>query len=224
MVLGHRGDSEHCPENTLGAFDSALRAGADGIELDVRLSTDEVPMVMHDPSLLRTLGADVLVGSQTAAELLRFGVPTLGDALELVCGRGVVAIEIKDDIGVRPQAAATVVSTVRRTCMGEDVMLLAFDHSHLTAARALDSELFTVALVTEVHGDIAGALTALHIDGIGPLADVVDAELVVSAHAAGIVVAAWTVDDDDAVLRLRDMGCDVLITNRPAAVVSTLRR
>jgi glycerophosphoryl diester phosphodiesterase len=223
VVLGHRGDSQRFPENTLAAFDSALRIGADGVELDVRLSADSVPMVMHDPSLLRTVGIDVAVSGQSSAELQRHDVPSLAEALDLVRGRGLVAIELKDDVNVREGAAAAVIATVRRTGMGDDVMLLAFDHRHLVEARTLDGEVFTVALVADRNDDVAALVEAVGADGVGPLALLIDAALVQSAHRSGAIVAAWTVDDEEEAAGLAGMGCDVLITNRPAAVIGRLR-
>ncbi len=70
-VFAHRGGSALAPENTLAAFDTGLRAGADGLELDVHLSADGVPVVIHDDTLDRTTNASGPVASLTAAELAR---------------------------------------------------------------------------------------------------------------------------------------------------------
>ena len=69
LIIGHRGAAAHAPENTLPSFRLAERAGADALELDVHLSADGVPVVIHDPSLLRTCGRDLIVAQEAFARL-----------------------------------------------------------------------------------------------------------------------------------------------------------
>jgi len=69
LIIGHRGSSAVAPENTLAAFNQAFTDGADGIELDVRLSRDSVPVVIHDATLKRTGGSTRAVANMTAVEL-----------------------------------------------------------------------------------------------------------------------------------------------------------
>lgn len=107
-VIGHRGASAIAPENTLSAFERAFRDGADGIELDVTLSKEGVPVVIHDDTLPRTTGTDGWVWSKSIFELKAldagswFGtsfanerIPTLAETLDLVRGKGIVNVEIK---------------------------------------------------------------------------------------------------------------------------------
>lgn len=101
--VAHRGNSAHCPENSLEAFQSAATAGATWMELDVRLSRDGVPVVAHDRDLRRTLGRPERVEDTTVGRLQTFArdagwtLPTLADALALArdCGMGVY-VELKD--------------------------------------------------------------------------------------------------------------------------------
>ncbi len=69
LILGHRGASALAPENTIAAFARAMHDGADGVEFDVRLSRDQVPVVIHDSTLKRTGLIDSVVSALTAAEL-----------------------------------------------------------------------------------------------------------------------------------------------------------
>jgi len=101
-VVAHRGASSTHPENTLASFEEAVRLGAPIVELDVRLSSDGVPVVLHDPLLERTTDGSGAVHERTAAEIATLragpggeGVPTLADALALMSGRVAVALEIK---------------------------------------------------------------------------------------------------------------------------------
>ena len=69
LIIGHRGAAAHAPENTLPSFRLAERAGADALELDIHMSADGVPVVIHDPTLLRTAGRDLIVARETFARL-----------------------------------------------------------------------------------------------------------------------------------------------------------
>src|SRR5581483_5764644 len=105
VVIAHRGASASEPENTLAAFEAALAAGAPLVELDVRLSADGVPVVIHDADVARTTDGFGWVHELTLAELraLNAGtaarperIPTLDEVLRVVSGRGGVALEIKN--------------------------------------------------------------------------------------------------------------------------------
>src|SRR6266566_9695510 len=82
LVFAHRGGSALAPENTIQAFDNGLRLGADGLELDVRLSRDGVVVVHHDRTLDRTTTLRGAVDERIAAELERATVPTLASVLD----------------------------------------------------------------------------------------------------------------------------------------------
>ena len=74
LVIGHRGNAAHAPENTLESFDQAVALGADALEFDIRLSSDGVPVVIHDPTLSRTAGRPERVAAMTVAQLERVDV------------------------------------------------------------------------------------------------------------------------------------------------------
>ncbi|HEX6626268.1 MAG TPA: glycerophosphodiester phosphodiesterase family protein, partial [Pyrinomonadaceae bacterium] len=76
LIIGHRGASALAPENTLVAFERALDDGADGVEFDVRLARDRVPVVIHDATLRRTLLRDETVAALTSSELRRWDAGT----------------------------------------------------------------------------------------------------------------------------------------------------
>ena len=84
LIIGHRGASVVALENTLPAFAAAIAAGADGIEFDVRLSGDGVPVIIHDDTLTRTHGVRRRVVDLSAEELRGFGVPSLRELFELM--------------------------------------------------------------------------------------------------------------------------------------------
>src|SRR5512145_1053572 len=116
IVIAHRGNSAHFPENTLASFDSALEIGAEYVELDVQLTSDGEVVVLHDPTVDRTTDGHGPISDLTLAQARRlcagcpsrFGstfaterIPTLREVLELVRGRARVLVEIKAG-GARP--------------------------------------------------------------------------------------------------------------------------
>src|SRR5687767_7161049 len=101
LVVGHRGSSADHPENTLVAFEAALAAGADAVELDVRLTADGEAVVLHDAEVGVVTDGSGLVHAMTLREIkrLRVGgeeIPTLGEVLVALSGRAVVNTEIKN--------------------------------------------------------------------------------------------------------------------------------
>src|SRR5689334_22504376 len=96
LIIGHRGAPVVALENTLPAFEAAIAAGADGIEFDVRLSSDGVPMIIHDDTLKRTHGVRRRVAELSGDELRGFGVPSLREFFELMSANSLLlCLEIK---------------------------------------------------------------------------------------------------------------------------------
>jgi len=106
LVVAHRGDSAHEAENTIPAFESAIAAGADVVEFDVRMTADDVAVVMHDPDVARTTDGAGLVRDLHLVEIKRLRirtadggdteVPTLEEALRCLSGRAAADVEIKN--------------------------------------------------------------------------------------------------------------------------------
>src|SRR3954451_14222867 len=100
LRLAHRGDWRRGPENSIAAFVAALDVpGCDGVEFDVRLSRDGVPVCYHDDTLARVHGIDRPVADLSAGELEELGVPTLAAALEAIPRHAFLDVELKGDPG-----------------------------------------------------------------------------------------------------------------------------
>src|SRR6185503_21065122 len=114
QVIGHRGAMAYAPENTLASFREARKRGAAWVEVDVKLTADGLPIVMHDDSLKRTMGGDRLVAQTPRAELPP-AVPTFEQAIACVreLGRG-CNVEIKPCAGREAETARIAVETLRR--------------------------------------------------------------------------------------------------------------
>ncbi len=240
QVFAHRGGRALGPENTIEAFERGLRAGADGLELDVRLSADGQPVVIHDATLDRTTDAVGPVRRRTAAELARvdaaarfeqegrlplcgtgIGIPTLAEVLDRFPDRRVI-IEMKDNLTELGEAVARL---VRRANAVERVCAAGFGPLPLRAARRLLPEMATSACQSEVRMALYRSWAMWPVkrppyqgyqvpESAGRLR-VVSPRFVRHARDAGLQVQVWTVDHEADMRRLLEWGVHALITDRP---------
>jgi len=237
LIFGHRGASADAPENTLAAFGQALTQGADGFELDVTLSADGVPVVIHDDTLDRTTDGRGPVGGQTLAALKRleagyadrFGkqfagerVPTLDEVLGAFGGQALINIELKHDRSPGRRLAAEVVERVHTHRLSQRVILSSFQFSNLRRVRALDPGLPIGLLYVSALGGArlvrwlaAGLRPEAHHPGCYTLRP----EAIGWFHQQGLRVNTWTVNDEADLRRLAAAGADGLITDHPGRAV-----
>ena len=245
-VFAHRGGATLAPENTLAAFASGLAVGADGLELDVRLSRDGIPVVHHDPELDRTTNAAGPVAARTAAELalvdagFRFGpdrgypfrgqgvgVPRLRDVLDRHPGIPLI-VELK---GLDLRLARAVVDDVRAAGASESVCLGSYSGSMVRAVRRHGPEIATSASREEVRWALYRSWLGLCAGRAGYLAfqvpecagrtRIVSPRFIAAAHRTRKRVEIWTVDAAEDVRRLLDWGADGIISDRPDTAVAT---
>lgn len=217
LLLGHRGDSANHAENSPAAFQAALDCGADGVELDVQVSADGVPVVIHDATLERTTAGAGRVDAHTWAQLDALGVPALRDVLALLRGH-TVAVELKPSYDAQPQLARTVLDMIDAG-VAHDVLLFAFDGHHLSAARRIRSDVRCALLLRERPTDPRAARDAYDAQVLAMLWTQVDAAL-----CEAVPVIAWTVDVAAVARALLDMGVVGLISNRPCALRAVVPR
>jgi len=238
LIIAHRGDSAHRPENTLASFASALEVGADIVELDVQLTKDGRVAVIHDATVDRTTNGRGRVRDLTLLELRllsagypsRFGdayagerVSTLAEVLAFLKGRARALIEIKKD-SVSDDAAggieALTVEALRRAGMAGDVALISFEPRALLRCRELGPEirrghLFRGAALDDV---VAGA-RAVDCDLVMPEKGMLSDELVRRAREARLNVATWVVDDPEELRALLRYDLFAVGTNRPGVLL-----
>jgi glycerophosphoryl diester phosphodiesterase len=228
-VWAHRGDSAHAPENTLLAFERALAAGADGIELDARLDGDGHVVVFHDDQLDRLTGRrgriEALAARERAALRVRGEpVPLLADVLALVDTD--VNVELKAPVpGRAGPLAAAAARVIRASGRADRVLVSSFDP---VALLQLHRHLPDVALGYLFHG---GQLAPARRGWIGrwlgastvhPEARLVDAAAVARWHRAGQPVHVWTVNDAAELRRLAALGVDGVFADDPGAALRAL--
>ena len=155
QVIGHRGAMAYAPENTLASFREARRRGATWVEIDVKLTADGVPILMHDPSLKRTMGIDRLVAETPRAELPA-EVPTFEQAIACFRELGLGCnVEIKPCEGREAETARITVETLRR-CWPAALpapLLSSFKDASLRAALRAAPEFARALLIREIADD-----------------------------------------------------------------------
>lgn len=249
LVYAHRGGAALAPENTIAAFDNGLAHGADGLELDVRMSRDGVPVVHHDAMLERTTDGRGPVSALTAEELARLdaghkfadaqgafpfrgqgiGVPRLEDVVRRYPDARLI-IEMKDD---SEELAEAVVHIVRDAGAVERAVLASFHDRPVFEARRLCPEARTGASQPEVRAALYAswcgmsprkpAYAGFQIPEKAGKLRLVSRRFVRCVSRAGLSVAVWTVNEDADMRRLLDWGVDALITDRPDVAVPLVR-
>ena len=231
-VIAHRGASAAERENTLDAFRAAVRLNADGVELDVRRTANDVLVVHHDAHLP---DGRAIVDMQD--DDLPDWVPTLAEVMD-VCrdpavGREfVINIEIKSapgdpDYDAEHQVSAAVAGLVLGWGIGEvgkEVIISSFDMEALNRIRAIDPGIATGYLTFEVLASdlLVGRVVAAGHTAVHPYFASTSQALIDTAHAAGLEVNVWTVNDPDQITQLAAMGADAVITDVPDVARSVL--
>ncbi len=236
LVFAHRGGAKAGPENTIAAFDGGLAAGADGLELDVRLSGDGEVVVIHDPTVDRTTNHRGAVSAYSAAELERFnvlgsgdGVPRLRTVLERYRDAALI-IEMKD---ASAELALRVANLVREAGAIERVALGSFHATPLKAVRRYEPRIPTGSARDEtrlaLYASYAGiapfwaGYRAFQVPELTSGQRVVSKRFVKMAHAAGLAVQVWTVDTPHDVARLLGWGVDAVISDCPEVAARAVR-
>lgn len=226
-VIAHRGASSQAPENSLTAFERAIRDGADWIELDVQEDKDGTVVVVHDSDFMRTSGvaakvwevsdeelATIDIGSYFDPAFAAERVPTLLEVLQLARGRIRVFIELKY-YGHDRELEASVVNIVEESDMAGEIVVMSLERAGLEKMRRMRPD-WTYGLLTTVA---VGDLTRLDLAFLAVNARTARLSLVRNAHRRGMHVHVWTVDDPVQMTVMLSRGVDGLITNEPALAV-----
>lgn len=229
LVFAHRGGSALAPENTMAAFANALSLGADGIELDVHLSSDGDAVVIHDATVDRTTPGRGAVAAMTRGALARLDVPALADVLSAFRDTRVI-VELKVN---SKQLARAVVDAVRAADAVERVCLGSFGQRVLNAARGLAPAMATSGAREEVRWALyqswirrapgSSKYAGFQVPELSGGTRVVSPRFVELAHRAGKGVHVWTVDVEEDARRLLSWGVDGIITDRPDLMVPLVR-
>lgn len=217
-AVGHRGDPYRVRENTLPSIRSALERGADAVEIDVRVTRDGVPVLLHDATLDRLWGHGRRLDSLDHAELVERtggGVPTLREALAATgASRVMVDLPGSTDASVRAIVAAVrEYGAAERAyyCAGPDAML---------RVRAADPSAEIALTWTTLAPPRPELLAAIGPRWLNYRFGLVTGELTDRLHRDGLLVSTWTADTGRTMRRLISLGVDSITTNR----IDVLRR
>lgn len=228
FVIGHAAAAGEAPANTLAGVRAALAAGAEAMEIDVQLSRDGIPVLMHDNTVDRTTNLKGPVSGLTFAELQAGDagdgepVPSLAQVLELVAGRLTVLSELKSTPG-NPELDARLVSNVLgviETRGGHAWNAIhSFDAGIVERARAsaprISAALITSAVPFEKAGRLFARALARNAQAVSVEHTAITAEFVRAAKQRQLTVWTWTADTEADWARVTAAGVDGIITNLP---------
>ncbi len=229
-IFAHRGASGHAPENTMEAFKLSHEMGADGIELDVHLTADDVLVVIHDEDIKRTSNGEGLVMNKTYAELKSYDygswyadefkgvqIPTLDEVLDWL---KTTDMELNIEIKTLPawynkRQTEKVMAAVENSGIAQRIIISSFDHQAIKDARAINSSVRMAPLYGSNILDVHEYCNKHEFNCIHPFYYCVTKEIVDSCHGENIAVNVWTVNEKEDALKLKELGVDCIITNYP---------
>ncbi|MEV8589883.1 glycerophosphodiester phosphodiesterase [Streptomyces sp. NPDC051180] len=221
-VVGHRGDPYRVRENTLPSIASAIERGADAVEIDVRVTRDDVPVLLHDDTLKRLWGHDRPLADLTHAQLRELtggGVPTLREAL-LAAGDHRLMLDLP---GGNEESVRRIVGTVRECgaagrvyyCAGAVAML---------QVRAADPAAEIALTWTTLAPPRPVLLDAVRPKWLNYRFGLVSRALSEQVHRDGLLLSAWTADTSRTMRKLILNGADSITTNRVDTLSAVLRK
>lgn len=230
QIWAHRGASREAPENTLPAFERALSQDADGVEFDVQLTADGVPVVIHDETLERTTDGRGRVVAYSLDQLRRLDasagmagfagvrVPTLDEVLELVAPTGVaINVELKNSVEDYPGLEEKVLAAVAEAAPAGHVVLSSFNHYSLKRLQALAAPWELGMVYSDPLYKPWRYAAKLRVAAIHPPARLVLGRgWVHKAHDAGLAVRPWVVNSPRNLARMFRRKVDAVFTDVPA--------
>lgn len=232
-IVAHRGWSGRAPENSMAAFRMAAEdPRIEWIELDVQLSKDGVPVVIHDFKLKRTAGVAGYVKDYTYAELAAMDIgakfsdeyrgeriPSLQMVLAEFAGKVKFNIELKTAIGLYPGLELAVIELIRYYGLERDTVITSFDHYAVQRARAAASEIRGGLIVSGLPVLLKEQLRFTGADFLSLEYSFASEALVHDLFDAGCDVMVWTVNEPEAVERMVRLHPQLMIcTNYPERV------
>lgn len=229
-IYAHRGSSGQCPENTMAAFKQALKDGADGIEMDVHLTRDDVPVVIHDETVDRTSNGSGFVKDFTLSSIKKLDMgswksqqfrsetlPTLEEFLDwMVSTSLLINIELKNNIFAYRGMEKIVLNMVMERDLLDRTVFSSFNHEsiyklHLLNTDAEIAPLFARPLMVPPW-DFCRELGA---KGIHPNYRHVSNQLIEELHQHQLAIRPYTVNVPQFMRLLMDWDADALITDHP---------
>ena len=230
IIFAHRGASAHAPENTMAAFELAVKLGAPAIEFDVKLSSDRQVIIIHDQTLDRTTNGTGQVTNQPLAALRELDagswkapeyghekIPLLDEVLEAMGNKVYINIELTNYATPFDGLVKEVAPLVKKHGLEERVIFSSFNPANLLAAHRLLPSVACGQLIQEGRQGWLQKAAArfIKLEAEHPYTTDVTPQLVQHLHARGRRVHVWTVNDPADMLRLRNCAVDGIFTDDP---------
>ena len=249
LIIGHRGASAQAPENTLAAFQLAIDQGADGVEFDVQIAADGVPVVIHDYDLPRTGGLDSKVSAMTSTELAKIDVgswfnkkhkshardkfatervPTLAQVLDLLKSTdGPIYGELKCETGEYRPLVRAVCEMIKDSPLIERMIIKSFRLAvipevkcHLPSVKTAALFEPTIMTILRQRSNIIEIAREFGADQISVHYSLASTKLAAAASNANMPVTIWTADNPKWVKKCKVRGIGSLITNDPQLMLA----
>lgn len=219
--IGHRGAGGYEPENTLRSFSKALELGADMIELDVHLSSDNSLVVIHDDTLDRTTNGQGPVSEKSFDELRALDagksekIPSLAEAFDLILGKSRINIELKGAGTARPVAALIEEYVKNRGRRYEDFLVSSFDHLDLWTLKNDNPAILTGALAVQLPPGFAEFAKEMKAYSVNAALYAVSKPIIDELHKKEIKVFVFTVNEPEDIGHVKAMGIDGIFSDYP---------
>lgn len=223
-VVGHRGAAAHEPENTLKSFETAIRLGANTIELDVHLTKDRKLVVIHDSTVDRTTNGKGHVKEMNFSELRRLDagkgerIPTLGEVMELAKGKVSMQIELK---GIGTEIPAAKLAGRYNT---ENIHLISFISGMLITVKKNFPKIRTGMLLQHIPKDPLMILKSTGADMLSINHSAIDEWTIEKIRSQKKRICAWTANEPAEIRRLIRLGVDAVVSDKPDLVIRELAR
>lgn len=227
QVFGHRGAAGYCPENSLPSIRKALELGVDGVEFDVRVTRDRIPVVIHDESIDRTTDASGLVKQLSLSELNQLlpqrkeYVPTLEDVLREIGTTVRINVELKEIEVCEPTIAILGSLCGQNVISCDQILISSFDLDAVERFSGLVQD-YAFALLTERTPEKGFWSRAKTVQAVAANIDLtsVDRKFIDLAHASQLEVMVYTVNTLEDARRMKRLGVDAIFSDFPDRVRS----
>jgi len=234
FILGHRGAMGDRPENTAVSFKKALRDGADGVEFDVHLSSDGVPIVIHDEKVDRTTNGSGMVSQMSLKEIkdldivinqsqlrdINEKILTLEETLDLTASKSkLINIELKQGPVIYPGLEEKVLAIIKSYDIIEKVVISSFNHYSIKMIKDRFPEIKCGLLYMAGLYDPWVYARRLGVEAIHPFFASINEELVQVCHQNNIMVNVFGCNDSSNLSKMLKIGVDCIITDNPGLAV-----
>lgn len=237
-IFAHRGASGKYPENTMIAFKKAAEEGADGIELDVHLTRDHLPVVIHDETVDRTTDGYGFVKDYSLEGLKKLSaghwkgwkfryeqIPTLGEVLKWISQTELMLIiEFKNNILPYKGLEQKTIKLLKKYHILDRTIFSSFNHNSLLIVKEIDEQAETAFLYGKPITSPVQYAQTIHVDGLHPSFHLINQPLIQNLHAHSIKVRPYTVNSQRIMETLFNWEIDGLITDYPAKAQECLHR